>query len=127
MVNGGKRIASNGTNPQVTDLQKRVFDYTSNVLGLQNDWTLQDPPISIRYVENPISIFRAAYDGQCAGGSYESCEIATMTMYCHTAEKGGSALFNNSGVRVEPTKGSAVCSTVSVPYVYCSHRMVKLR
>lgn len=92
------------TKHPIATLSQRVYDYTNHVLGL--DITKDGQEDLMLYFGDG---YKPRCDGSCHGDLHiPGNRVATMIMYCQTADKGGATNFGNAGIHVKPTKGDAV-------------------
>lgn len=98
----------------VARLSQRVYDYTNHVLGLNVTHHGQEPLMSIQYFgrgknDTTPDRYTPHCDGECNGKPHKSGNrMATMVIYCTVAERGGHTNFQNAGVHVKPSAGSAI-------------------
>jgi 2OG-Fe(II) oxygenase superfamily len=98
----------------IARLSRRVYDYTNHVLGLGIDEHGQEDLMSIQYFgrgrnDTEPDRYTPHCDGDCTGQPHKSgTRMATMVMYCKTAEAGGHTNFRNAGVHVKPVPNAAI-------------------
>ena len=98
----------------VLRLNRRIFDYANDELGLNISPEGQEPLMSIQYFgrgnnDTAPDRYNAHCDGICEGGPLRHAgRMATMVVYCTVPEKGGMTNFNNAGVTIKPVAGSAI-------------------
>lgn len=95
-------------------LNRRIFDYTNHVLGLNISVLGQEPLMSIQYLGRGLNDtqpdrYTSHCDGKCDGDPLShASRMATMVIYCTVPEKGGHTNFRNAGVTVKPKVGSGL-------------------
>lgn len=95
-------------------LDRRIFDYTNHVLGLNISVLGQEPLMSIQYFGRGLNDtepdrYTSHCDGKCDGNPLmHASRMATMVIYCTVPEKGGQTNFRNAGVTVKPKVGSGL-------------------
>ena len=98
----------------VLELNRRIFDYANDELGLNVSPEGQEPLMSIQYFgrgynDTAPDRYNAHCDGGCEGEPHRHAgRMATMVVYCTVPEKGGMTNFNNAGVTIKPVAGSAI-------------------
>lgn len=101
-------------NDPIPTLSRRVYDYANHVLGLDIGEAGQEDLMSIQYFGRGLNDtepdrYTPHCDGECTGGPHKSgTRMATMVMYCDTADLGGHTNFRNSGIHIKPQKYAAV-------------------
>lgn len=69
--------------------------------------TTHSPRLSLRYT--PGQEYRPHCDGACDGSPHlHGGRVATMLMYCETADSGGATSFTKANLHVQPERLSAV-------------------
>jgi 2OG-Fe(II) oxygenase superfamily len=109
----------------LTNLSRRVYDYTNYALGMNISEYGQEPLSSIhqysqehysKYRVQPPDAYTAHCDGYCDGSQHRPPNrIATMILYCHTATKGGNTHFHKAGIHIRPERGMGVFFTYMDP------------
>jgi 2OG-Fe(II) oxygenase superfamily len=99
----------------IARVSRRVYDYVNHVLGLDIKEHGQEDLMSIQYFgkglnsTEPRDRYMPHCDGDCTGAPHKFGQrMATVVMYCITADVGGHTNFRNAGVHVKPEKYSAV-------------------
>lgn len=95
-------------------LDRRIFDYTNHVLGLNISAHGQEPLMSIQYFgrgssDHEPDRYTPHCDGKCEGEPLvHASRMATMVIYCTVPERGGHTNFQTAGVTVKPSVGSGI-------------------
>jgi len=95
-------------------LNRRIFDYTNHVLGLNISVDGQEPLMSIQYFgRGPSDLEPDRYtphcDGKCEGDPLiHASRMATMVIYCTVPKRGGHTNFQSAGVSIKPKEGSGI-------------------
>jgi len=95
-------------------LNRRIFEYTNDVLGMNLSPEGQEPLMSIQYFgrgyDDPSpDRYNSHCDGRCEGEPHRyAARMATMVVYCTVPDRGGMTNFNNAGVTIKPVAGSAI-------------------
>ena len=98
----------------ISILSRRVYDYVNSVLDLDIQENGQEDLMSIQYFgrgrnDTEPDRYTPHCDGDCTGQPHKyGNRMATMVMYCITAESGGHTNFRNAGVHVKPVQNDAV-------------------
>jgi hypothetical protein len=100
----------------IIKLNRRIFDYTNHVLGLNITVDGQEPLMSIQYFGRGSSDiepdrYTPHCDGKCEGDPLKhASRMATMVIYCEVPEDGRSGYtnFGNAGVTIKPQVGSGI-------------------
>lgn len=98
----------------IARLSRRVYDYTNHVLGLNIQENGQEDLMSIQYFgrgrnDTEPDRYTPHCDGDCTGAQHKyGTRMATMVMYCKTAQEGGHTNFRNAGVHVKPVPHNAI-------------------
>jgi hypothetical protein len=98
----------------IARISRRVYDYTNHVLGLGISEAGQEDLMSIQYFgrgkdDKEPDQYTPHCDGDCTGLQHKpGTRMATMVMYCDTAESGGHTNFRNAGVHVKPEPLAAI-------------------
>lgn len=98
----------------ISQLSRRVYDYFNSLFDLDIRENGQEDLISIQYFgrgrnDTEPDHFAPHCDGDCTGRPLKNGNrIASMVMYCVTAESGGHTNFRNAGVHVKPVQYDAV-------------------
>jgi 2OG-Fe(II) oxygenase superfamily len=98
----------------ISQLSRRVYDYVNHVLDLEIKENGQEDLMSIQYFgrgrnDTEPDRYTPHCDGDCTGQPHKyGNRMATMVMYCVTAESGGHTNFRNAGVHVKPVMYDAV-------------------
>jgi 2OG-Fe(II) oxygenase superfamily len=101
-------------NDPISILSRRVYDYVNSVLELDIQENGQEDLMSIQYFgrgrnDTEPDRYTPHCDGDCTGQPHKyGNRMATMVMYCITAESGGHTNFRNAGVHVKPVSNDAV-------------------
>ena len=92
----------------IARISRRVYDYANHVLGLNIQHNGQEALMSIQYFgrganDTEPDRYTPHCDGDCTGLPHkEGQRMATMVVYCETADQGGHTNFRNSGVHIKP-------------------------
>jgi hypothetical protein len=104
-----------GDDHPIARVSRRVYDYVNHVLGLDIRENGQEDLMSIQYFgkgvnsTEPPDRYMPHCDGDCNGQRHKFGQrMATMVMYCTTAELGGHTNFRNAGVHVKPEKYAGI-------------------
>jgi hypothetical protein len=98
----------------ILQINRRIFEYTNEVLGLNISVEGQEPLMSIQYFgrgynDTSPDRYNTHCDGNCEGDPHmHAGRMATMVIYCTVPERGGMTNFNNAGVTIKPVTGSAI-------------------
>lgn len=100
----------------ILKLNRRIFDYTNHVLGLNISVDGQEPLMSIQYKGRGSSDiepdrYTPHCDGRCEGRPFShASRMATMVIYCEVPGDGGGGHtnFGNAGVTIKPQRGSGI-------------------
>lgn len=99
----------------IVRINRRIFDYTTDVLGLNISVEGQEPLMSIQYFgkgydDTTPDRYSSHCDGSCEGRPYRHAgRMATMVVYCRVPDNGGGMTnFGNAGVTIKPVTGSAI-------------------
>ena len=98
----------------ISQLSRRVYDYVNGVLDLDIKENGQEDLMSIQYFgrgrnDTEPDRYTPHCDGDCTGQPHKhGNRMATMVMYCTTADSGGHTNFRNAGVHVKPVPYDAV-------------------
>lgn len=98
----------------IAGLGRRIFDYSSHVLGLEISGEGQEPLMSIQYFGRGDSDlepdrYTPHCDGRCGGETFvHAGRVATMVLYCTIPDRGGYTNFQNAGISIKPTEGSGI-------------------
>jgi 2OG-Fe(II) oxygenase superfamily len=110
----GIKVPWNKPNDPISQLSRRVYDYVNHVLDLEIKENGQEDLMSIQYFgrgrnDTEPDRYTPHCDGDCTGQPHKhGNRMATMVMYCITAESGGHTNFRNAGVHVKPVPYDAV-------------------
>jgi len=105
---GSIPVPSNG---DIAALAKRMRILASQILNVRDDVMKSEEVSMIHYEENKQDPRRydAHCDGICDGSDRQNGGyIASVLVYCETANSGGHTHFSNSGIHVIPEVGSAI-------------------
>ena len=99
-------------NPIAT-LSRRVLEYAKRATGLplkeEDDEDLSFTHNTAQGDEKKLYLFESNCMEGCFGQPFHTGErVATVVMYCESAEEGGSAVFHNANIKIKPKKGDAV-------------------
>jgi hypothetical protein len=98
-------------------VRRRVIDYTKHAtsLGVLLDENhKQEDLMAIRFSEGDV--WQAHCDSKCNGSTHTPGErVATMVIYCNTAQKGSAINFRNAGVTIIPENEAAVFFSYAAP------------
>ena len=110
----GIKVPWDKPNDPIAILSRRVYDYVNSVLDLDIQENGQEDLMSIQYFgrgrnDTEPDRYTPHCDGDCTGQPHKyGNRMATMVMYCITAESGGHTNFRNAGVHVKPVANDAV-------------------
>jgi 2OG-Fe(II) oxygenase superfamily len=98
----------------IARVSRRIYDYTNHVLGLNLQEFGQEDLMSIQYFgrgrnDTEPDRYTPHCDGDCTGLPHKhGTRMATMVLYCKTADVGGHTNFRNAGVHVKPSKYAGI-------------------
>jgi 2OG-Fe(II) oxygenase superfamily len=110
----GIKVSWNKPKDPISQLSRRVYDYVNHVLDLEIKENGQEDLMSIQYFgrgrnDTEPDRYTPHCDGDCTGQPHKyGNRMATMVMYCITADSGGHTNFRNAGVHVKPVQNDAV-------------------
>mmetsp|Transcript_1189 Transcript_1189/g.4025 ORF Transcript_1189/g.4025 Transcript_1189/m.4025 type:complete len:424 (+) Transcript_1189:168-1439(+) len=90
----------------MTLLRQRVFAFTNDQTGYNLQFDGQEGFTVIVYDEGDE--YTSHCDGACAGEEFNpGGRVATMVLYCETADEGGGTVFPRSDIFIKPKVGDA--------------------
>jgi 2OG-Fe(II) oxygenase superfamily len=113
-MQAGITVPWNTPEHPISKLSRRVYDYTNHVLDLDIAEHGQEDLMSIQYFgrgrnDTEPDRYTPHCDGDCTGAQHKiGTRVATMVMYCKTADSGGHTNFRNAGVHVKPVPQDAI-------------------